>query len=220
MKFTISGFKHVREYLLHRPRAVINASCTAKQCDELPAAVRKLVTISDTACAELALTPMHEKELEVAVRSGKLTTLIVLDHISDPRNLGAIVRASAFFGVQGVIIANRRQVQLTAVVVETARGGFAFLDLYVVKNISRVLTKLKSLDFWIIGADVRGERLQFCDFSKKVYLFGSEDKGIAPLLREQCDCLFRIPSAGDKAIESLNVASAASVFLYSQCQPL
>lgn len=216
MKFTITGFGHVREYLLHRPRAVVSASCTAKQCEELPAAVRTLVTVSDTAYADVSLTPMHEKELEVATRSGRLTTLIALDHISDPRNLGAIVRAAAFFGVQGVVIANRRQAQLTATVVETARGGFAFLDLYVVKNISRVLTKLKGFDFWIIGADVRGDKLQFCDFSKKVYLFGSEGKGIAPLLRRHCDCLFRIPNGSDRAVESLNVASAAAVFLYSQ----
>ena len=217
MKFTIEGFGHIREYLLHRPRSVINATCTAEQRETLPTRARRIVTVSDVAHAELSLTPMHEKELEVAVRSGRLTTLIALDHIYDPRNLGAIVRSAAFFGVRGIIIANRRQAQLTATVVETARGGFAFLDLYIVKNIGRLLVKLKSFDFWVIGADVRGERLQFCEFSRKVYLFGSEDKGIAPLLREQCDCLFRIPGHGDRAVESLNVAAATAVFLYSQC---
>ncbi|MDE3269728.1 MAG: RNA methyltransferase [Pseudomonadota bacterium] len=214
MKFSITGFGHLREYLLHRPQAVVSATCTARQHQKLPTDVRALVRIGATAGAEIQLTPLRENELDAALHSGKLQTLVALDHISDPRNLGAVVRAAAFFGIEGVIIADRRQAQLTATVVATAHGGLACVNLYVVKNISRVLAKLKGFDFWVIGADVRGEPLQFCDFSKKVYLFGSEDKGISPLLRGHCDCLFRIPSSGGKAIESLNIASAAAVMLF------
>ena len=222
MNFTVSGWGHVREYVLHRPHIVTAVTCPSRYLDELRSLASKHLLIkedqhSKQVRAELQITPLYEKELAVAVGKGRIQTLVVLDHIVDPRNLGAIVRSAAFFGVQGIVIASRRQVPLTDVVVETARGGFALLDLYIVKNLARLLDNLKNKEFWLIGADISGEHLQYCDFSKRVFLFGSEGRGISPLLRKKCDRLLRIPSRGDAAPQSLNVSAAAAIFLYSQC---
>lgn len=195
MEFTIKGSNHVNEYIRYRPQSVIQTEQTQ---------------------AVICLTPRHESELIAAINNDKLgKTLVVLDHVVDPHNLGAVVRSAAFFGVRGVIIAKRRQVTLTQAVVNAAAGGFALLDLYIVTNLSRTLEKLKGYGFWLIGADLQGEPLTNKDFAKKILLFGSEGKGLSKNLRGKCDCLMRIPNLAP-APQSLNVSVATAIFLYQQ----
>lgn len=199
MEFTIKGSKHISEYSRYRPQSVI-------QVEQEQAVIR--------------LTPRHENELITAVNNDKLgQTVVALDHVVDPHNLGAVVRSAAFFGVRGVIVAKRRQVTLTQAVVNAAAGGFAMLDLYVVTNLSRTLENLKGYGFWLIGADLRGESLVDKGFAKKILLFGSEDKGLSKNLRGKCDCLMRIPSLAP-APQSLNVSVATAIFLYQQSSVL
>ena len=195
MEFTIKGTNHINEYIRYRPQSVIRI---------------------EPRQAIIRLTPRHDNELVAAVKNNTLgETLVALDHIVDPHNLGAVVRSAAFFGVRGVIIAKRRQVTLTQAVVNAAAGGFSLLDLYIVTNLSRTLRDLKSHGFWLIGAELQGETLANKDFTKKILLFGAESKGLSKNLRDKCDCLMRIPNLAP-APQSLNVSVAAAIFLYQQ----
>ena len=195
MEFTIKGNNHIDDYTRHRPQAVIRVEQTQ---------------------AVIRLTPRHENELTNSAKNNKLgKTIVVLDHIVDPHNLGAVVRSAAFFGVKALIIAKRRQVTLTQAVVNAAAGGFALLDLYLVTNLSRTLENLKGYGFWLIGADLQGETLVDKGFAKKILLFGAESKGLSKNLRNKCDCLMKIPNLAP-APQSLNVSVAAAIFLYQQ----
>ena len=225
MKFSIEGERHVAEYLRHRPRVVEEVICPPRLRQPLQALSDQAVRIgtqvgSKTPTAVLRLTPLHESELLTLVAANKLgDTLVALDHVVDPHNLGAVVRSAAFFGVRGVIVARRRQVGLTAAVVNAARGGFALLDLFLVTNLARTLTNLKKHGFWVVGADMAGENLRDCGFDKRVLLLGGEGKGISPAVRAQCDCLLRIDGGG-KTLQSLNVSAAAAIFLQQHSRPV
>ena len=219
MKFTIQGASHIQEYLQHRPASLLSVSATPKDMS----AIRKLTppkihlsTSRKTTCAQIHLTPLHESELLLFAKRNKLgNTLLALDHLLDPHNLGAIARSAAFFGIKGIIVAKRRQVLLTDVSVNVARGGFALLDLFIVNNLAQVMLKLKERGFWLLGADMQGDLLRTRQFDKQIFLLGAEGEGLSPLLRKQCDCLVKIPSAHGSAPQSLNVSVAAGILLYT-----
>jgi 23S rRNA (guanosine2251-2'-O)-methyltransferase len=141
--------------------------------------------------------------------------VIVLDHISDPRNLGAIVRTAAFFGVRHVIVPEKRQVLLTQAGVNTAQGGFALSDLVVVVNVSRALEELKRNDYWILGAAMGGNPVSTVRgrFNRQVLVLGSEDKGISQHVLGRCDVQVAIPGA-PKSLDSLNVSVAAGILIH------
>jgi 23S rRNA (guanosine2251-2'-O)-methyltransferase len=144
-----------------------------------------------------------------------LNLVLVLDHISDPRNLGAIVRSAAFFGIRHVIVPERRQVLLTQASVNTAQGGFALTKLTVVVNVSRALEELKSRDFWVLGAAMSGEPVARVSgrYDKQVLVLGSEDKGISPGVLSHCDVVVSIAGA-EKSLDSLNVSVAAGILIH------
>lgn len=213
-EFTVTGSHHVRDYLRHRPQVVIAISAPASWQAEMPPVLRRVAIRSSVVQARIRLTPLHESELFSFAAKDKLgSTIVALDHIVDPQNLGAIARSAAFFGVRAIIVPRRRQVTMTPAVVNAAQGGFAFLDLFLVTNLSRTLGKLKECGFWLIGADVRGDCLTRYDFARKVLLFGSEGKGLSTVVRKKCDCLARIVAV-QPAPQSLNVSAAAAIFLY------
>ena len=231
MKFTIEGERHVAEYLRHRPRVVEVVVCPPRLVRQMQLLGGRSVAVQgqvgSKVLAVVRLTPLHESELFTFVAADKMgDTVVALDHVVDPHNLGAVVRSAAFFGVRGVIVARRRQVGLTAAVVDAACGGFALLDLFLVTNLARTLTNLKKRGFWVVGADMAGESLRDCGFAKRILLFGAEGKGLSPAVRAQCDCLLRIDGGGARkrlkdsmsgangqTLQSLNVSAAAAIFL-------
>ncbi len=232
MKFTIEGERHVAEYLRHRPQVVEDVVCPPRLVRQLQTLGGRSVAVrgqtGSKVLAMVRLTPLHESELFTFVATDKLShVLVALDHVVDPRNLGAVVRSAAFFGVRGLIVARRRQVGLTTAAVNTARGGFALLDLFLVTNLARTLANLKKHGFWVVGADMAGEPLRDCGFDKRILLFGAEGKGISPAVRAQCDCLLRIDGIGvggsgrangggkasERTLQSLNVSAVAAIFL-------
>jgi len=145
--------------------------------------------------------------------------LLMIDHITDPRNLGAIVRSAAYFGVREIIVPDRRQVLLTHSSVATAQGGFALTDLVVVTNVSRAIEELKEIGYWTVGAEVGGEAPEKIRgfYDKTILLLGAEDTGISQLVRKACDRFVGI-SGAEQRVESLNVSVAAGILL-SQLSP-
>jgi 23S rRNA (guanosine2251-2'-O)-methyltransferase len=140
--------------------------------------------------------------------------IAVLDGVKDPRNLGALIRCAAVFGVGGVVLREWRAVGLTATVAKTAAGGLEHVAVAEVGNLSHTLKRLKERGFWVIGADEQGDVA--CDTvtfpSPLALVFGDEGKGLSPLVKRHCDVLVRIPVTGP--LRSLNVAVAAGVLFY------
>jgi len=139
--------------------------------------------------------------------------VLVLDGIMDPQNLGAILRSADQFRADLVVISSRRSAQETQTVSRVSSGANAYVPLAVVPNIPSALETLKEKGFWIHGADVDGEPTDTVDLSGKICLvMGSEGSGMRRLVRERCDVLVSIPSAGH--IDSFNVSVAAGILMF------
>jgi len=152
--------------------------------------------------------------IQLAFRTSSTPTLVLLDGIQDPQNLGAIIRSVEVFGVQGVILPERRSASITETVAKCSAGAIEIIPVACVNNLVQTLEILKGEGFWAVGVDAAGEKpcyeLQF-DFPTALVI-GGEEKGIRPLLRKQCDFTVRIPMQG--TLNSLNAASASAVIFY------
>jgi 23S rRNA (guanosine2251-2'-O)-methyltransferase len=140
--------------------------------------------------------------------------VLALDQISDPQNLGTILRNAAFFGVDAVLILKNRSAELTPLVARVAVGGAEFVKVFRVTNLARSLEILKEHGFWIYGLDERGEKsLAETDFDEKtVLVVGAEGEGLRHRTKQICDVLVSIPG-GRPGLESLNAGVATAVAL-------
>ena len=140
--------------------------------------------------------------------------VLILDGLTDPHNLGALLRTAEAVGIRSVIIPKDRSVGVTPTVVKASAGAVHHLNVYRVTNLRRAIQELKKLAFWIVGLDVRGgENIYDRVHPRKLgIVLGSEGAGIRPLIRRECDCLVSIPMLGKMA--SLNVSVAGAVFVY------
>ena len=139
--------------------------------------------------------------------------VLILDHLEDPHNLGAIVRSSEAFGVDAIIIPNDRSVQITSTVVKTSVGTIEKVKIVNVPNINNAIRKLKDLGYWIVGTDMEGTNYTEIDYKTKIGLvIGNEGKGIGEKVKKNCDFLVKIPMKGK--ITSLNAAVSAGIVMY------
>ncbi|WP_174184855.1 23S rRNA (guanosine(2251)-2'-O)-methyltransferase RlmB [Nocardia barduliensis] len=151
--------------------------------------------------------------LDRARGSAQPALLVALDNISDPRNLGAVVRSVAAFGGHGVLIPQRRSASVTAVAWRTSAGAAARLPVARATNLTRTLKDWAAQGVQIVGLDAGGDT-SLDDFDGReptVIVVGSEGKGLSRLVRESCDAILSIPMAGP--VESLNASVAAGVVL-------
>lgn len=143
------------------------------------------------------------------------STVMILDRVTDPHNVGAIIRSCDQFGAALVILPENNSSHDigSEVISRSSAGASAWVPVSIVTNLVRTVEKLKEAGYWIYGADAGGENLTEVQFSKKtVMIMGSEGTGMARLLEEQCDTIVSIPTCGK--IDSLNVSVAAGVLLY------
>ncbi|MEN8134400.1 MAG: 23S rRNA (guanosine(2251)-2'-O)-methyltransferase RlmB [Thermodesulfobacteriota bacterium] len=142
------------------------------------------------------------------------TLVVALDSISDPHNLGAIIRSAAAAKAIAILIPKDRAAQITGTVVKVAAGALAHIKICRVTNLSDSLRTLKDSGYWIFGAAGEGQQTIYeADFSDPTCLvIGSEGKGIRKLVRKQCDFLVKIPMA--RKINSLNASVAAGIILF------
>lgn len=154
--------------------------------------------------------------VETQKKSGDKATVVILDSITDPHNVGAILRSCDQFGASLVVMPARRGANDFAeneVIARSSAGANAYVPVSVVTSLVRAAEKLKDAGFWIYGADAGGESVQTLKFAdKSVIVMGSEGNGISRLLEEQCDKIVSIPTCGK--IDSLNVSVATGVLLY------
>lgn len=152
--------------------------------------------------------------LDIAGERGEPPFVIVCDEISDPRNLGAIIRTAECAGAHGIIIPKRRSAGLTSIVGKTSAGAAEHMAVARVSNLTAAIKELKSRGLWIFGAAAGAEsRLWETDLRGPVCLvIGSEGGGMSRLVTENCDFLVSIPMRG--RINSLNASAAAAVLMY------
>ena len=163
------------------------------------AAVRAYATVDDI--------------LQAARDKGEPPLLVVCDELSDPHNLGAVIRTAECAGAHGVIIPKRRSAGLTAVVAKTSAGAVSHLPVARVANLPSLLKELKDEGLWIFGTAAGTTSLYAADLKGPAALvIGSEGSGMSRLVSETCDFLVRIPMRGK--LNSLNASAAAAILLY------
>ncbi len=139
--------------------------------------------------------------------------VVVLDHLEDPHNFGAIIRTCECVGVKSIIIPKDRSVRITDTVVKTSAGAIEHVKIIRVNNIVNALKSLKKDGYFVYAADMIGENYQQIDYaSKKVLVIGNEGKGISKLVLDNSDFVISIPMYGK--INSLNASTSAGILLY------
>ncbi len=146
--------------------------------------------------------------------SARFPFLLILDRIEDPQNLGALVRTAEGAGVDGIILPERHSAGLTTAVHTVSAGALEYVSIARVKNLARTMDELRKNEIWLVGAEEGGNKFWYeFDYNVPVgIVMGSEGKGLRRIIKEKCDEILSIPLWGE--VNSLNVASAASVFLF------
>ena len=148
-----------------------------------------------------------------SVESKESSVVVILDSITDPHNVGAIIRSCDQFGVDLVVLPERRGASESEIIGRSSAGASAWVQTAVVSNLVRTAEQLKEAGYWIYGADAGGETCGKCSLQGKIALvMGSEGSGISRLLEEKCDNIISIPTCGK--LDSLNVSVACGVLLY------
>ena len=187
----------------------------------VPVDRRKLDQMSTTRAHQgiIALAAAHvyytiDDILEEAASRGEAPLIVICDELSDPHNLGAIMRSAECAGAHGVIIPKRRSVGLTATVAKASAGAIEYMKVAKVTNISAAIEDLKKKGVWIFGTAAEGSIPMYQADLKgpTAIVIGSEGDGMSRLVRQSCDVTVHIPMKGQ--ITSLNASAAASILLY------
>ncbi len=187
----------------------------------VPVDRRKLDAMSATRSHQgvIALAAAHEyftidDILEEAAARGEAPLIVICDELSDPHNLGAIMRSAECAGAHGVIIPKRRSVSLNATVAKASAGAVEYMKVARVTNINTAIAELKEKGVWIFGTAAEGSIPMYkADLTGAVAIvIGNEGDGMSPLVRKNCDVMVNIPMKGK--ISSLNASAAASILLY------
>lgn len=139
--------------------------------------------------------------------------VIILDHIEDPHNFGAIIRTAESMAIKNIIIPKDRSVVVNETVMKTSAGALNHVNIIRVTNLVSAIDYLKKEGFFIYGAEADGINYKSVDYSdKRCLVMGSEGKGISPIVRKNCDEIVSLPMKGH--VNSLNVSVATAIFIY------
>ena len=217
----------IKKILEIAKKADIAATATdARALDSLVSALPE--ALRDHRCIVLVVTGAGEEakasidfdqwllQAKARAHENERCTVLLLDSITDPHNVGAILRSSDQFGVSLVVMPQKRgagNIEESDTIARASAGASAWVPVAVVTNLVRAATQLKDAGFWLYGADAGGESVQRIAFApRSAIVMGSEGSGISRLLCEQCDSIVSIPTCGK--IDSLNVSVATGVLLY------
>ena len=187
----------------------------------VPVDRRKLDQMSVTHAHQGVITLAAAKDyatlddiLENAAQKGEAPLIVICDELTDPHNLGAIIRSAECAGAHGVIIPKRRSVGLTAVVAKSSAGAVEYMPVARVTNINTAMEELKEKGVWIFGTAAEGSIPMYkADLTgPAAIVIGSEGDGMSRLVQKNCDVTVHIPMKGH--ITSLNASAAASILLY------
>jgi 23S rRNA (guanosine2251-2'-O)-methyltransferase len=215
----VYGRRAVRE-ALHGRREVVELLATERAARD--GWGRKPKVVPERMLTELAGTRDHQgvvarvepfRYVDAYELAAGEPLLVALDQVTDPRNLGAVIRSAEGAGATGVILPAHNSARVTPAVARSSAGAVEHLPVAVVPNLARYLNEVKGSRLWVYAADAGGQPMADTDLSGGLFLvFGAEGKGIRPLVRRACDASVSIPLSG--RVESLNVSVAAAVLLY------
>ena len=228
----IMGKNCLQEVLDHQPERLLKVYTSKNKPDPLIQAVQEkqvpVQVLSKTALSDLVGSESHQsyaaqvqkkdegdlRSLLRATAKKEKSLVLILDSISDPQNLGALLRAAECFGVDAVIWSKNRGTDVTPVVTKASVGASELVKTLKVSNLSETIKQFQESDYWVVTAEVDTGSESLYDFTfpeKTVLVMGSEGKGIQPLISKRSDHKVHIPMLGK--INSLNVSQATSVFL-------
>ena len=147
-----------------------------------------------------------------SIHDNDRSLVVMLDHLEDPHNFGAIIRTAEALGVDSIIIPHDRSVTVNSTVVKTSAGAISYMKIVRVANLGSAISKLKKNGFWVVGTDMDGEDYSKIDYSSRICLvIGNEGKGISNVVRKNCDFIASIPMSGK--INSLNASVSCGIVL-------
>ncbi|THD78775.1 MAG: 23S rRNA (guanosine(2251)-2'-O)-methyltransferase RlmB [Phenylobacterium sp.] len=226
---------HAVEAALENPRRgePVRLLATAERARQIEARFGRLKTLEIVDNGQIAQhLPQAAVHQGVALRAGELETvgldefearpgavLLLLDQVTDPQNVGAILRSAAAFGAAGVVLQERHAPRITGALAKAAAGALERIPMARVTNLSRALEELADAGWRPVGLSGAAERplAEVLDARPTVLVLGSEGEGLRRLVSEHCDELAKIPMPG--GFESLNVSAAAAVALYEAAKP-
>jgi len=238
----VYGKNSVAELLRNSPRDIkkvmVSENFDLSSYPRINVSIKKfhieLSHISRNAITDICRSPNHqgiaaeisdfsyssiEEILGIARQRDEKRFLLILDHIEDPHNLGAVIRTADFLGVHGIVIPADRACDVNPTVVKVSSGASANIKIARETNLGRVIDFLKKKGVWIVGADADSQEL-ICgsDFASLdiAVVIGNESRGMRNKTKKKCDFLLSIPREGK--VQSLNASVAAGIFLYEVCR--
>lgn len=226
------GYHPVTAALSNPERTVIRLLMTKDTAAELTFSFGKELTYESVTRADLeSLLPKGAVHQGIAAFVSTLpefyvedlpdkdkSIVVLLDQVTDPHNVGAILRSAAAFDADAVLITERNAPEATGVLAKSASGSLELVPLITVSNLARTMKELKDRGYWCVGMDGSADKtLKEADLPQKVVLvMGSEGYGLRRLTAENCDFIVKLPIS--KRVESLNVSNAAAIALYDLSQ--
>lgn len=203
--FLQNGFEDKTILSLIEKKKIGPIFCEKRKMDDLAGGVHQGIILDIEDFVYCELEDMIQKEDAFVV---------ILDHIEDPHNLGAIIRTCEASGVDGIILPKNRSVSVNATVMKTSAGALENVSIASVVNLKKTIERLKKNGFWIVGTDmVNSTDYRKIDYSGKIALvIGSEGFGMSRIVRESCDFIARIPMYGK--VNSLNASVASGIMIY------
>jgi 23S rRNA (guanosine2251-2'-O)-methyltransferase len=168
--------------------------------------------------ALLVVEPLPQRNLEefiAAIPDDRPAVLSLLDQVTDPHNVGAVLRSAAAFGIDALIVQDRHSPRLSGTLAKAASGALEYVPVIATVNLARALDLLKKHGFLCVGFDSEAEQKydrRAITSSRVVFLFGAEDRGLRRLVREGCDVLYALSAPGP--VKSLNISNAAAIVFY------
>ena len=152
------------------------------------------------------------EELFNKIKEKENPLVVMLDHLEDPHNFGAIIRTCEALGIDAIIIPNDRSVGITGTVIKTSAGAISYTTIVRVPNLANTIEKLKKNNFWIVGTDMEGTNYTKLDYNMPTCLvIGNEGKGMSKIVKDNCDFIATIPMTGQ--INSLNASVSCGIIL-------
>lgn len=179
---------------------------TKKQIDDLCSGLNQGIILS--------IPDYQHSNLDSIINSELDDVVVILDHLEDPHNLGAIIRTCEAAGIRSIILSKNRQVQVNATVMKTSAGTLQNINIVSVSSIANCIDTLKNSGYWIVGTSLLDSvDYKTVDYSGKIAIvIGNEGSGISSLVAKKCDFLVKIPMYGKT--NSLNASVAAGIMIY------
>lgn len=217
----ITGKNAIREYLKNNTK-IYKAYVNKNMKDELISELKsKNISIEYIDKFKLDKISKNNQGIIIKVDDYKYKDIsdidddivVILDHLEDPHNLGAIIRTCEVAGIRNIIIPKDRSVSVNETVMKTSAGALNHINLIMVTNLTETMKKLKKDGFWFVGMDMSGDNYKKIDYTGKIGLVvGSEGFGMSKLVEQNCDFIATIPMRGK--VNSLNASVAAGIIIF------